>query len=309
MLRGMNTMGKVMEQVEIMSAGCHDELVPVADLYFDNLDTVLIAGEPHPIRPIAQRSIAYRLGIPLNYLNRCPMELQAVQMNHWIAQERNERLFIRFDGAEVRGVFTPRYKPGDNLRVLEQLINMGVNLDSKVQVSLDAEFMAVSLPDDNRTFTVLGDRITPGVSVSNSEVGLASLSVSAFYLRLVCTNGLVAKTKVASSFRHVSEKVLERFQVVLNDVAGQLDQGRDRIRVSMESKVDEPSSTIKALGRQFLLGKEEQEAVEWGYAYEPGSTMFHVVNAFTRGAQHPGLTAEVSHRLQRVGGEVLAMVR
>lgn len=118
MLRGMNTMGKVMEQVETMSANCHDELVPVADLYFDNLDTVLIAGEPQPMRPTSQRSIAYRLGIPLNYLKRCPMDLQTLQMNHWIAQERNERLFIRFDGVEVRAVFTPRYKPGDNLRVL-----------------------------------------------------------------------------------------------------------------------------------------------------------------------------------------------
>ena len=307
-MRGLTTFGEVRQRVEQLSANCHDELVPVSDLYFDNLDTVLIGGEAHHMRPVAQRALAYRLGIPVNYLGRCPHELQSLQLNHWMSQERNDRLFIRFDGLEVRAIFTPRYKPVDNLTVLERLISMGVNEETKVQVSLDAEFMALSLPDDDRTFTVMGDRITPGVSVSNSEVGLASLTISAFFLRLVCTNGLVAKTMVASSFRHVSEKVLENFQLVVGDVAGQLDQGRDRIRISMEARVDDPSSTIKSLGRQFLLGKEEQEAAEWGYAYEPGHTMFHVVNAFTRGAQYPQLNAEASHRLQRVGGEVLAIM-
>jgi hypothetical protein len=38
--------------------------------------------------------------------------------------------------------------------------------------------------------------MTPGVSVSNSEVGLACLSIAAFFLRLICTNGMVSATEV-----------------------------------------------------------------------------------------------------------------
>jgi hypothetical protein len=60
-------------------------------------------------------------------------------------------------------------------------------------------FMLLSIPDGKQTFQVNGDKMTPGISVSNSEVGLASLSVSAFFLRLVCTNGMVAKTEIFAS--------------------------------------------------------------------------------------------------------------
>ena len=44
-----------------------------------------------------------------------------------------------------------------------------------------------------------------------SEVGLASLSIAAFVLRLICTNGLVAKSDVSASYRHVSTKILGEF--------------------------------------------------------------------------------------------------
>ena len=41
---------------------------------------------------------------------------------------------------------------------------------------------------------------------------------------------------------------------------------------------------------------------------EAGDTMF-MVNAYTRAAQYEGLTAEASYRLQKVGGNILGMLR
>jgi len=57
------------------------------------------------------------------------------------------------------------------------------------------------------------------------------------------------------------------------------------------------------------LGKVEQEAVDWGYGFEPGGTMFAIVNAYTKGSQYPDLSAESVYRLQKVGGNILAMVK
>jgi len=68
-------------------------------------------------------------------------------------------------------------------------------------------------------------------------------------------------------------------------------------------------STIISFNRQFQLGKEEQEAVEWRWGFEPGGTMFNLVNAYTRGAQFDGLSAESSHRFQTVGGSILGMLK
>jgi hypothetical protein len=76
-----------------------------------------------------------------------------------------------------------------------------------------------SIPDGAKAFDINGDKFKPGISISNSEVGLASLSISAFVLRLVCTNGLVAKSDVSASYRHVSTKILSEFPQVLDAVS------------------------------------------------------------------------------------------
>jgi hypothetical protein len=81
---------------------------------------------------------------------------------------------------------------------------------------LDCEFMLVSMPDEHESFKINGDRMTPGISVSNSEVGLAALSISTFTLRLVCANGMISKTAVSASYRHVSSKLLSTLPGVLN---------------------------------------------------------------------------------------------
>jgi hypothetical protein len=167
------------------------------------------------------------------------MPCQATQINHCIGHEKNEQLFVRFDGQDVRAIFTLRYKPVDNFEILTRLDDMGYGPDTQVQCHLDGEFMLLSIPDGKQTFQVNGDKITPGISVSNSEVGLASLSVSAFFLRLICTNGMVAKTEISASYRHVSTKILVELPQVFEKVSYELGNQRDRFRLrELNRRVD-----------------------------------------------------------------------
>jgi hypothetical protein len=229
-------------------------------------------------------------------------------MNHWIKQERREKLFVRFDGRAVRAIFTPRYRPVDAFEILARLDEMGYGPDTQAQCHLDGEFMLLSIPDGRRSFKINGDKMTPGISISNSEVGLASLSVSAFILRLVCTNGMVAKTEISASYRHVSTKILTELPQVFERVADGLGKQKDRLKLSIESPVANPLATIESFNRQFALAEREKEAVAWAWPQEVGETMFSVINAYTRAASMKGLPAESSFRLQRVGGEVLGML-
>jgi hypothetical protein len=261
------------------------------------------------MRPIAQQSIANRLGIPIQYLRKCPSEVQAYNMNHWIKEEKNDELFLRFDGEEVRAIFTPKYQPIDNFEVLERLDSLGYPAETPVQSHLDSEFMSLSILDGKQTFSINGDKITPGVSVSNSEVGLACLSIAAFLLRLICTNGLISKTEVHASYKHVSLKVFKEFPQVLEKVSLELAKKKEQLRISTESMVDNPAVTMENFNRQFQLNKAEKEAVEWGWSRESGYTMFQLVNAYTRASQFEGLSAESSYRLQKVGGTILEMVQ
>jgi hypothetical protein len=305
----MTTLGEVSDRVDALNQNCHDALVDVPTISFESLETMKIGDERHTLRTVAQRSIAWRLGIPYNYLAKCPVELQAGQMNHWIRQEKREQLFIRFDGQEeIRAIFTPRYKPVDNFEVIARLDEMGYTPDTKVQCSLDGEFMLLSIPDGRKQFKINGDKMMPGLALSNSEVGLASLSVSAFLLRLVCTNGMVSKTEISASYRHVSTKILTELPQVFEKVADGLGRQKDRLKLSLESPVADPLATIERFNKQFVLGEREKEAVAWAYPQEAGETMFNVVNTYTRAAAMEGLPAESSFRLQRVGGEVLGML-
>jgi hypothetical protein len=305
----MTTLEKVYDRAHKMTEGHHDQFINVKELSFHSLEMISISGKQHLLKPIAQQSIANRLGIPIHYLRKCPPDIQRSNINYWLAREKNDELFFRFDGEKVRAIFTPRYTPTDNIDVLEKIRALDYPMTTKVQCSMDDEFMMVNIPDDRETFSIDGNRMTPGISISNSEVGLAALSISAFVLRLVCTNGMISKTEVTASYRHISTKILNEFPQVLSNVGQDVGRQKNLFRLSLESKVTDPESTINNFNRQFQLGKEETEAVGWALPLEYGQTMFNVVNVYTKAAQYQGLSAESSHKLQKVGGAILGMVK
>jgi hypothetical protein len=304
----ITTLGKVFNRVDALSQNCFDQHVDVKDISFDNLDSIKIAGEAHPMRTIAQRSITWRLGIPYQYLRKCPPEIQSLNMNYWIEHEKNEQLFFRFDGREVRAIFSLKYVPVDHFQICERLDSLGYGPDTQVQAIIDPEFMSLSILDGKKSFDINGDKFRPGISISNSEVGLASLSIAAFLLRLVCTNGMVSKTEISASYRHVSTKILDEFPQVMDKVSYELGAQKHKVGLSMESKVDDPLKTIESFNRQFNLNQSQKDAVEWAWPQEMGDMMFNVVNCYTRSAQFKGLSAENSYQLQRVGGNILGML-
>jgi len=120
---------------------------------------------------------------------------------------------------------------------------------------------------------------------------------------------MVSKTEISASYRHVSTKILTELPQVFERVGDGLGRQKDRLKLSLESPVADPEATIGNFNRQFALGEMEKSAVEWAWPQEAGETMFHVVNTYTRAAAMEGLTAESSFRLQRVGGEVLGMLK
>ncbi|MGC9327872.1 MAG: DUF932 domain-containing protein [Candidatus Hinthialibacter sp.] len=305
----LTPLGEVYAQVERASQNCWDDHVPVKQVHFEGLDRVAIQNAGHPLKPAAQRAIAYRLGIPLHYLQKCDPELQAVNLNAWLERERNEHLFFRFDGNAVRAVFTPRYTPIDHKQVMQRLFESGFHEDMPAQCSLDEEFMLLNIPDREKGFLIQrNDRLEPGIGIANSEVGLSSLTLSAFVLRLICTNGLIAKTALDSSYRHISQRILEEFPAVLRQLSSDWDRQRGQWALSAESYVDNPQNTLKAFNRQFQLSKTEEDAVTWAWPQEAGNAMLHIINAYTKAGQYPSLPAESVYRLQRTGGQILALL-
>jgi hypothetical protein len=101
---------------------------------------------------------------------------------------------------------------------------------------------------------------------------------------------------------------MDEFPAVLDKVSYELTTQRNQLRLSLESRVDNPMVTIENFSSKFQLSKEEREAIQWAWPLEAGETMFNVIIAYTRAAQFEGLAAESSYKLQRIGGTILSMV-
>ena len=311
-MRAKDTFENVIGKVHQMSQDYYDEIIPVRDMEFDSFYNLTIGGNEFEVLPSAQRLIANRLRIPQSYLSRCPEYLQSDNLNYWLEREQKNRetFFCRFAGNKLRGLFTQRYTALDHMEVLTKMLEYGFDPSCEVHFSLDESMMLLKVPEYSRMFKLTEkDKVVPGISIANSEVGLLALSIEAYFYRLVCSNGLISETAVSSRFKHVSRKALETFPQVLSDVVYQSQSSQGRYQMSMQTHVDNPLNTIELFSKQFQLSQDETEIVKKAYYLEEGATMFHIINAFTAAAREPYLTAMDAYKLERVGGQILGMVK
>ena len=275
----LRTLEDVEQHVKFLGKNCYDDYIPVKDLKFENLETVKIGKEKHKLMHMAQQGIAFRLGIPLSYLRKCPDNVQKYNMNYWIKHEKNEELLFRFNAeANVRTVFSPKYIKLDNRDIIKQLYALGYDKKSDARCTIDDDFMSLSIFDDKSSFKINGDQMRNGYCFSNSETGLASFTLSAYVMRLVCSNGLISRKNVSlAKFPHVSEKTLSKIPTLLEETSRELTIQKKSFELSTKSPVNDPISTIKSFNRQFKLNEAERNAVEWAYPFEEGSTMFSVI--------------------------------
>jgi len=196
------TLENVIEQVHQRSAGHYDEIVPVREMAFDSIERMWVSGKQVEVMPSAQRLLANRLRVPHSYLARCPAHLQAENLNYWVWQEGTKRdtFFCRFDGDRLRAVFTERYTVLDHLEILSSMLDNGFQPSQEVQYRLDDNLLVVKVPEYEQSFEVsANDRMVPGISFSNSEVGMLAFCVEVSFYRLVCCNGLIAKVTAGAS--------------------------------------------------------------------------------------------------------------
>ncbi len=311
MLNHMTTFDETLSQVAARSANHHDATIAVTDVTFKDLETVKIGENYHPLKPIASRSIASRLGTPFSYLQKCSPDIQAANLNHWIRREERENFLFRFDGNSVRAVFTERYTPMDNLEVLQELEASGIKGNTRVQTHIDDGLMLINIPEPDQEFAIQkGDEMMPGISITNSEVGLSCLSLSSFLFRLICTNGMITTDEIArSTFRHTSDRGLRLLPEILKNKVIDMEKHKGQFRIALDSPVDDPSGTFRSFNKRFLIRKDEKDAISWAWPQERGETMFNIINTYTRAAQHPSLPAESASRLQRTGGQILSLLK
>lgn len=297
-------LGQVKEIVNQEDSKNYDLIVPGEDITLHTLDSIEACGWNLKMTETAQKHLCQRLNIPYSYLSRCDNDIQHENLEGWKHFLTGKDLRLRCNHEKgVRAIFTKAYKPTDNKAVVAKLYDSGYNDNSEVKFSLDDNLMKIDITNPGEMFKAGGENY-PGICVLNSETGHSSVRFMSYILRLACTNGLIVPSQVSVRKRHIVDNLLDDYvsPELLRKAAI---EAKKLIIFSLDSEVKDPDSTLLSFSSRFKLDAGEVEAIKWGFSFEPGHTMFNIVQAFTKGEQAQWLNMPQRVRLQEFGGKIL----
>jgi len=296
------------KRVSHLALGGWDKTVPASQLEFLDFDSLVVEDAAYRMLPSAKRLISKRFRVPSGYLERCPGDLQARNLNDWLAHLGDTPIFCRFRDEKIRAFFSPVYKPINNTEIMAR-ITAAYPPETSVELRLSNEMMVLNIPDYQQAFDIKGENIAPGINFSNSEVGVAAYSCGIFYQRLARPNGLIATDAVAVRTRHIKNNALDGFRTTLEKALRlALHNHSDKINISLQRKVRNPKAGIVSFGKRFHLSNHAIRSVQRSWEEEPGHSLWHIIQAFARLAGGEYLAIEKAYRLQRIAGRILANV-
>ena len=301
----------------------------------DDSGTELI--EPMTITGIAHRQIGSHLRIPAAYYDRMREErpdLLAYNANTWFKQESSQRMLRTLDGS-ARAYLSNRYRRIDNIDIA------GVTLPILGGLP-DIRFESCQITESRMYIKAVnprlqaevspGDIVQAGVIISNSEVGLGSVSIQPLIYRLVCSNGMVVN-EAAARRNHVGRVTdsEENFSVYSQATLDAEDKAfvmkiQDTVRAAVEEarfaqvvgKMQEAKAAqmdthdvpavVKLASKEFHITDSESTGVLQRLIESNDLTLYGLSNAVTRHSQDVESYDRASE-LESIGYSILTMPR
>jgi DNA-dependent RNA polymerase auxiliary subunit epsilon len=310
-MNGVNRIEHIFKQLEAEVPSKQDFMIHPKDVRM-NSNGQLVSRDrvlTHHVTDWALGQLASKTnsGLPIRYLRKCPTDLQAVNVNHWMQQfdydQDNPWLFRTKTGDSnglVRGILSEKYSPFDDheiMAILNQFFGEShANIDIKWWHKEDTGFHLRVVFDDLTTQVGTTPDGSPdihkvGLHIENSEVGKKSLRITPLVWRLVCSNGLMgwgANQEDMFVQRHVHLRPHEMYGRVAEAIGNALkvgDASIERLLQAKETPVINPLDVIKQLSEKNKYSKEFTEKVQGAFLQEEGNSAFYVVQAFTRACQ------------------------
>ena len=270
------------------------------------------------INDLAHSQLGTAMGIPAKYyeqMRRQKPSLLADNVNAWLDDKDQSYMVRSYDqGGSMlaRAFLSDRYRRLDNLDVAKATLPLFAGKEGYEIVSAAVTERKFYLKIVNHRLemdVVPGDIVQAGLVISNSEVGLGSVSVQPLLYRLVCTNGMVvndygerrthvgrAARAVEDGFQIYSDEAMiaedHAFLLKLRDVtmaaieetrfAMVVSKLRESVGVPITGRVQD---VIELTGKTYALNQDEQDSV-LRYLIEGGDlTKYGLSNAVTRASQ------------------------
>ena len=295
------------------------------------------ALEPLEVNSIAHRQIGTHLKIPAAYYDKMMEEypqLLAQNVNSWFTMTPQKRMVRTLDG-NARAFLSERYRRIDNAEIAEAVLPILAEMPDVRIESCEITESKMYLKAVNPRLTaevVPGDIVQSGILITNSEVGMGSMSIQPLVYRLVCTNGMVvndARTRkyhvgrgneAAEDYTLYSSETLAADDRALllkvrDTVRAVVDQTRferviEMMREAKEAKITSTDipQMVELAAADYGLNKAEGSGVLDHLIRGGDLSLYGLSNAITRAAQDVE-SYDRSTEMESIGYTVLGMSR
>jgi hypothetical protein len=277
------------------------------------------------------RQLADAVGIPTKYYDRLrrkdERELLSLNVNRLLFKRDAKQTVRTLDGV-ARAFLSDRYRRIDNDQVAATILPILTQIpDARVEsCEITSARMYIKIVNPRLESEVRkGDVVQAGVIVSNSEIGLGSLSVMPLIYRLVCLNGLIVNDLGHRKY-HIGREQEECWDLYDDDtrradddaflmkvadvVKIAADEARfnmvvDKLRDAADARIAAPiDEVIELAAERFSFNKAETSGI-LRHLIEGGDlTMYGLSNAVTRTSQDVD-DYDRATELERVGWQII----
>ncbi len=313
------------EGVRMIHNRSEDESLGNHVLHFESEE----AGDSlYRIKDTAHSQIAQHTKIGSRYYNRLLEEdskLLEENVNYWFQKYPvNRTLRTLWDGAEdktIRAFLSDRYKRLDNYDVANATLPIIQENGAKIEscnITDDHMYIKAIAYEKQREVKV-GDAVSLGVSITNSETGRGAVDVSVFLYRLVCENGMKVMDKLFSNKNYHVGKVnaiegmsLDKAYQLYSDETKEMTekaffmQLQDTVRgvfndetftnvveaLNKGTQIDmstlagsNPIEMVKKLSKSMAFNQDEEANILKHFLQDEDTSQWGLANAITRTAQ------------------------
>jgi hypothetical protein len=286
-------------------------------------------------------------GIPSAYYKKMQAEapdLLATNINRWFEKYPAPRMARTLDG-KLRAFLSPAYRPLENADLAEAVLPVLMDLkmmimscevtETRLYIKAVDERILLDIPtgralgDGSHVFF---DTVSPAAIISNSEVGLGSLSVETGTWTKMCTN-LAVFSSSGMKRRHIGARTVlddgEQVRHLLTDetkratdkavwmqvrdvVAGAFNEEKfkanvDSMKGAVEQKIEgDPVKVVDLSAKRLGLTEAEGKSVLRHLIAGGDLTRYGLFNAVTRSAQDHE-SYDRATEIERMGGQVIEL--
>ena len=290
----------------------------------------------YDVGEIAHRQIGQFLKIPATYYDRMRMEypqLLTLNANGWFAKMPQAKRMLRTLDGTARALLSDRYRRIDNFEVASAVLPIISRMEGAGVESCELTDSRMYLKVVNPRVTAeikKGDIVQAGVLISNSEVGMGSVTVSPLIYRLVCSNGMIAEDGKLRKY-HVgrANESREDFSIYCNEtieaddkaflmkledsVKAAVDQARfaaivDKLRESTEAtfQPQQVQQVVELASKEYGFTDSESNGILGHLAAGGDLSLYGLANAVTRQAQDVA-SYDRSTELEATGYRIITM--